>query len=207
MNGYDHIPQSHVTKSVDVAYEWLMQGKILAYPTESVWGLGSHPFDEQAINRLLALKKRPTNKGMIVLTSDESYIEVFFKNLSKARQDQIIKSWYANDRRQASTWLFDIPKGVDVPRSVRGEHESLGIRVIHHPKIAALCDLFAANDTGNPFGFLLSTSCNIGGQAPARDFFMAWDYFGDGVYYLLGDTLGYDKPSQIINANTGEVVR
>lgn len=68
-----------ITHSADVAYEWVMQGRILAYPTESVWGLGCHAFDVQAVNKLLALKQRPVEKGVIVLTSDESYIDVFLK--------------------------------------------------------------------------------------------------------------------------------
>lgn len=200
--------REYVTDSVDVAYEWVKQGRILAYPTESVWGLGCHAFDVQAVNRLLALKQRPAEKGVIVLTSDKSCIDVFLKNLPKARQDDIIKSWACvDDRQQASTWLFDIPDGVYIPPCVRGKHENLAIRVIHHAKIAKLCDLFATADNHNPFGFLVSTSCNIGGQAPAPDFDTAWEYFGDGICYLLGDTLGYDKPSQIINANTGQVVR
>lgn len=196
-----------ITHSAGVAYEWIMQGRILAYPTESVWGLGCHAFDVQAVNKLLALKQRPAEKGVIVLTSDESYIDVFLKNLPKTRQDDVIKSWAcANDRRQASTWLFDIPDGVSIPPCVRGKHESLAIRVINHAKIAKLCDLLATHDN-NPFGFLMSTSCNVGGQVPARDFETAWRYFGDKVCYLLSDTLGYDKPSQIIHAITGQVVR
>lgn len=198
----------YITHSVDIAYKWVMQGKILAYPTESVWGLGCNAFDIQAVNRLLALKQRPIEKGMIVLISNEFYIDVFLKNLPNTRQDDIIKSWErSNDRRQASTWLFGIPQGVDIPPYMRGRHESLAIRVINHTKIAKLCDLLAINDNNNPFGFLMSTSCNVGGQAPAYDFDTAWEYFGDSVCYLFGDTLGYDKPSQIIHANTGQVVR
>lgn len=197
-----------VTTDVQVAYQWLKQGKVLAYPTESVWGIGCDAFNERAVNRLLTLKNRPTEKGLIVLTATEFYVQDFLNTLPQTRQREIIASWKNNkDSQQATTWLFAIPHGIAIPQNVRGKHQSLAIRVINQAKVSILCDLLAMNKNFNPFGFLVSTSCNIGGEPPAHDFEMAFEYFGDKICYLLGETLNYNKPSQIKDSATGELLR
>lgn len=203
------MPKSdYITNNPEVAYEWLMQGKILAYPTESVWGLGCDAFNQKAVDGLLAIKNRPAHKGLIVLTATDFYVWDFLKILPASCQHEIIASWdYDKNRRQATTWLFDIPDGVVIPQNVRGEHQSLAIRVINQAKVSMLCDLLAINKNPNHFGFLVSTSCNLNGEPPAKDFATAHAYFGDKVCYLLGETLNFDKPSQIKNAKTGELVR
>lgn len=197
---------SFVTDDINVAKLWLKQGKLLAYPTESVWGLGCDAFNKQAIEHLLVLKNRPKEKGLIVLTADVSYIQEFTKPLLKKHQSDIIKSWQGgNQHQQATTWLFDVPLHVDIPKWLMGEYNTLAIRIINHNKIAKLCESLVAQT--NPYGFLVSTSCNVTGFAPAHDFEMAFDYFGEQVYYLLGRTLGYHKPSIIKNATTGQLLR
>lgn len=207
-NFQNNVDNQLVTDDPNVAYDWLIQGKLLAYPTESVWGLGCDAFNEQAVNELLTLKNRPTKKGLIVLTATDFYVWDFLKNLPPSRQHDIITSWdYDKNRRQATTWLFDIPDKIHIPQNVRGEHTSLAIRVINHAKVSKVCDLLATNKSPNRFGFLVSTSCNPNGESPARDFATAYEYFGDKVCYLLGDTLGFDKPSQIKDSRTGELLR
>uniref|UniRef100_UPI0019827226 L-threonylcarbamoyladenylate synthase n=1 Tax=Pseudomonas viridiflava TaxID=33069 RepID=UPI0019827226 len=42
-------------------------GGVIAYPTEAVWGLGCDPWNAQAVERLLALKQRPVEKGLILV--------------------------------------------------------------------------------------------------------------------------------------------
>lgn len=197
-----------VTDNPEVAYKWLAQGKILAYPTESVWGLGCDAFNQKAVDELLVLKSRPAHKGLIVLTATEFFVQDFLNPLPHSRQHEIIASWdYSKDSRQATTWLFDIPDGVIISPNVRGKHHSLAIRVINHAKVSMVCNLLAINKNSNRFGFLVSTSCNPNGEPPAKDFEAAFAYFGDKVGYLLGETLNFDKPSQIKNAKTGELVR
>src|SRR5690606_24488919 len=47
----------------------LHAGGVIAYPTEAVWGLGCNPFDEAAVQRLLAIKQRPVDKGLILIAA------------------------------------------------------------------------------------------------------------------------------------------
>lgn len=195
------------------ASEWLDAGNLLAYPTEAVWGIGCDPFNEQAVKNLLVLKDRPIEKGLIVVTPSDFYVHEFLAQLSLEQQEIIIDSW-DNPSNQATTWLFPIPPNLKrpIPHWLTGKHQSLAIRQISHAKIACLCDMFTILRTKhpeNPYGFLVSTSCNPSGQAPATTLEQAQAYFAEfpNVGYFDGDTLGYTKPSQIKDAITGELVR
>ena len=64
-----------ITTSVTEAAECLQQGQVLAYPTEAVWGLGCDPFNEQAFQKILELKQRPIEKGVILLAGHISQVE------------------------------------------------------------------------------------------------------------------------------------
>jgi L-threonylcarbamoyladenylate synthase len=55
---------------LSAAVEWLQHGGVIAYPTEAVWGVGCDPFDETAVRRLLAIKERPVEKGLILIAAD-----------------------------------------------------------------------------------------------------------------------------------------
>lgn len=55
---------------VQQAARVVRQGGVIAYPTEAVWGLGCDPWNETAVERLLALKERPMHKGLILVADD-----------------------------------------------------------------------------------------------------------------------------------------
>ena len=47
----------------------LSAGGVIAYPTEAVWGLGCDPFNEKAVMKLLEIKNRPVEKGLILIAA------------------------------------------------------------------------------------------------------------------------------------------
>src|SRR3546814_1749095 len=53
----------------------LHAGGVIAYPTEAVWGLGCDPFDEAAVLRLLAIKQRPVDKGLILIAASVAQLD------------------------------------------------------------------------------------------------------------------------------------
>ena len=193
---------------LDAVQQFLQAGNLLAYPTEAVWGIGCDPFNETAVKQILAIKRRPIEKGMIVITGDIAHIQPFLQPLPQEVVNTIATSWQSSDA-QATTWLLPIPASLQrkIPEWVTGGRDSLAIRVISHPMIAKLCNHIAHVDHNNPFGFLVSTSCNLSGLTPANDFAAAYHYFGDAIGYLLGDTLGFVRPSQIFDALTQQQVR
>lgn len=206
------MPKPNVTDDPFLAGEWLKQGKLLAYPTESVWGLGCNAFDKQAVMNLLALKKRAVDKGLIVLTASDFYIRELLEFLPLVAQKQIIDSWSEQRHqygKQATTWVLPLSDSLatPIPTWVAGDKNSVAVRKISHAKVSILCDCLALGGVGNPYGFLVSTSCNLSDSSPAVSFDEAYTYFGDGIYYLLGDTLDFDKPSCIRDGLSGRALR
>ena len=207
-----------ITDSVIQAAHWLKQGQLLAYPTESVWGIGCDPFNQQAVMQLLAIKQRPIEKGMIVVTDSPSRLTALLDGLTVVERQTVLDSWqdYSINAtaKQAHTWLLAIPKNlpITIPLWITGAHDSVAVRVIDHPLVKQLCAQMVSES--NPYGFIVSTSCNPSGHSPARSLSEAQTYFLDdrmylneGVCYLQGETLGYQLPSQIGDALTGQVIR
>ena len=227
--------QPLITDSVVEAARWLQQGQLLAYPTESVWGIGCDPFNQQAVQQLLAIKQRPLEKGMIVVTDSASRLTALLDYLSDEQRQLVLDSWRNDsnsdaDTKQAHTWLLPLAPNlpVAIPAWITGTHNSVAVRVIDHPFVQQLCQQVVS--AHNPYGFVVSTSCNPSGQPPALSLADAQSYFlnnnnvanisphlytndsaningNEQVGYLKGETLGYLLPSQISDALTGQVIR
>lgn len=194
------------TQLVQVA-RFLRLGGVLAYPSESVWGMGCDAFDECAIRQVLYLKSRTKDKGLIVLTDSVQKILPLLVDLPSDTQEQILDTLHATSnstKNQATTWLLPI-SSLDMPDLLTGAFDSLAVRVTTHPVLVQLCKLMTHKN--NPYGFLVSTSCNPSGQKPATDLNMAYQYFQDKISYLDSFPLGFDKPSRIIDAQTGAIIR
>ena len=194
-------------------------------------GIGCDPFDESAVAQLLAIKRRPVDKGMIVVTDDIKRIAPLLASLNTKQRQSVTDSWQPllnrypinqqainSQVQQAQTWLLPLPESLEVtmPSWITGIHNSVAVRVIAHPLIQQLCAQMVSVD--NPFGFIVSTSCNPAGKPPALSLAQAQAYFdnsndigqdnsANNVGYLIGETLGYQLPSQIRNALTGQVIR
>ena len=126
----------------------LRAGSVIAYPTEAVWGLGCDPGNETAVMKLLALKQRPVEKGMILIAADVAQLQgwVRLDALAADRRQAVLDSWPG-----ANTWI--VPAGPLAPRWITGEHSGIAVRVSAHPVVVALCEGFG--------GALVSTSANI----------------------------------------------
>ena len=178
-----------------------------------MWGIGCDPYDQAAVQRILDIKQRPQAKGMIVITDSIERLTPLLESLNDTERQQVVESWQTEDDRgephnnQAQTWLLPIPQtlATTMPAWITGEHQTIAVRVIAHPLIRELCQQMVS--THNPFGLLVSTSCNPSEQVPASTFEAAYAYFGEQIGYLQANTLDYTLPSQIRDAMTGAIVR
>lgn len=171
----------------------LQAGGIVAYPTEAVYGLGCDPLNPEAVTRLLAIKQRPWQKGMILIASRQEQLAPYLASIAPAVQEKLSQSWPG-----PVTWL--LPASPGVPWWLRGEHPTLAVRVTAHPLAVALCESF-----GGP---LVSTSANLAGHEPAHSALTVQRELGREVDYILHGELGdSDKPTEIRDAVTGRVVR
>ncbi len=171
----------------------LQAGGIVAYPTEAVYGLGCDPNNPEAVIRLLALKHRPWQKGMILIASALEQLDPYLLPLSPQNAERVQPTWPG-----PVTWL--LPARQEVPWWLRGEHQTLAVRVTAHPLAAALCDAF-----GGP---LVSTSANLAGHEPARSALRVRRDLGEMVDYILHGALGtLAQPTEIRDAETGRIIR
>lgn len=192
---------------INAVSEYLHDGGVLAYPTESVWGLGCDAYNTQALDRIIALKNRDLGKGLIVLSDAasrlQSLLSVSHETIDLDGLEQAARDYTACHQR-ALTWLLPI-KPDHLPKILTGDHDTLAVRITTHPMMSQLCTQLVSEH--NPYGFLVSTSCNLSGQPPARTLEEAMAYFGDAVAYLDTKTLGFDQPSCIQDISTGQILR
>lgn len=179
---------------VKYAAEVVRSGGLVAHPTEAVWGLACDPFNEQAVSRLLALKKRPVDKGVILVSG---CIEHFYPLLNALPEE--LQRRFMLEAECPTTWLVPDIYNI-VPPLIKGRFSSVALRLSRHPLTVAL-----SQQLDSP---LVSTSANPAGKPPAKDLRQARRYFYKGVDYLLGGKLGgYSKPSVIRDLVTGDALR
>ncbi|URJ23584.1 Sua5/YciO/YrdC/YwlC family protein [Blochmannia endosymbiont of Camponotus sp. C-003] len=172
----------------------LNQGKVIIYPTESMFGLGCDPDNKQAISTLLKIKNRSWRKGLILIAANYTqllkYIDDSF--LNENQQSQVFSTWPG-----PVTWVF--PAKSNTPYWLTGQFSSLAVRVIHFELIQHLCLAF-----GKP---LVSTSANLSGQPPARTIKEIHEQLGHNMPIMYEDILGRSNPSEIRDVMTGKLIR
>ena len=170
----------------------LRRGGLIAYPTESCYGLGCDPDNRAAVLRLLRLKVRPQSKGLILIASRYQQVARYLQPLTLPQQ-QVLSEAGA----QAVTYLMPVRKSA--PRWLRGEHETLAVRLTAHPFARQLCR--EVNSA------LVSTSANRSGQRSARSYVECQRLFGKKVWVLPGQVGKRRQPSTIRAWLDGRIVR
>jgi L-threonylcarbamoyladenylate synthase len=170
----------------------LKTGGIIAYPTEAVYGLGCSPFNQAAVTRLLKIKQRPWQKGLILIAANYAQLATFLEPLSQTIQQRVFATWPG-----AITWL--LPAKPWVPCWLRGQSNLLAVRVTAHPQTKALCQYW-----GNA---LVSTSANISGHPACRTAFKVRCINAHIDYILPGKVGQRQRPSEIRDALTNKVLR
>jgi L-threonylcarbamoyladenylate synthase len=168
-------------------------GGVIAYPTEAVYGLGCDPLNSQAVLRLLALKQRPMEKGLILIAADQTQLAPYLAPLDNEQQTKLDATWPG-----PVTWL--IPARAETPLWLRGLHDTIAVRVTAHPLAAALC-----RELGHA---LVSTSANPAGKTSARSALKVRQYFGNQLDFVLHGPLGNQiTPTEICDLDTGRIIR
>lgn len=170
----------------------LKRGGVIAYPTESCYGLGCDPRNRRAVMKLLRLKGRPQHKGLILIGSDFRQLQPYAAPLDNAQWQKIAPTWPG-----PITWL--LPAARTTPAWLRGSHKSIAVRVSAHPLAARLCQALGMA--------LVSTSANRTGMEPARSYRQCVRQFGARVFTVPGQTGRRRRPSTIMDLVSGGVMR
>ena len=170
----------------------LARGGMIAYPTESCYGLGCDPRNRNAVLCLLKLKQRTQRKGLILIAGRFAQISPYLSPLTLSDQTTL-----KADGAKAITWLM--PARQSCPRWLRGAHDTLAVRLTAHREAARLC-----NELNMA---LVSTSANFSGGKPARTYSQCRRLFGAQVWVLSGQVGKRKKPSTIRAWRDGSIIR
>ena len=171
----------------------MLAGGVIAYPTEAVFGLGCLPQRREAVERVLAIKRRSWRKGLLLIGADLAQLERFVVLPPEPRRSEILASWPG-----PVTWV--LPAQPRTPRWLSGGRNTVAVRLTDHPLARRLC---AA--VGHA---LVSTSANVSRRPPPRDLRRVRRELGRKVDYVLaGELGGLAKPTVIKDGRTGKVLR
>ncbi|MDO5686669.1 MAG: L-threonylcarbamoyladenylate synthase [Neisseria sp.] len=172
----------------------LQRGGLIAYPTESCYGLGCLPQHAPALRRLIRLKKRPADKGLIVILSQFNQLNNIVFRLPETQKKVLCERW------NESSTTFLLPAHANTLPCLRGvKHRTVGVRIPHHRGAKNLCrDLNHA---------LVSSSANRARKRPCKSEREVRRRFGKAVEIIGGRIGGYRQPSTIIDWKSGKVLR
>jgi len=179
--------------AVNIAASLMREGAVIAYPTEAVWGLGCDPHNRAAIARLLRIKGRSADKGLIQVAASIEQLQPALAGLDDQLITRLDSSWPG-----PVTWL--VPDNGSAHPLVRGHFSTVALRVSAHPLVAALCDAF-----GGP---IVSTSANFSGDPAPRWPWQVQRQLGRSLDFLLAGSVGANsKPSEIRDLISGGIIR
>jgi L-threonylcarbamoyladenylate synthase len=175
------------------ALEQIEMRRVLAYPTETVYGFGGG-IDRDSVDALVALKRRPPGKPFLLLIAGPDMIE---------RLDLVLPTYAANlvARHWPGPLTLVLPGGEKrVPSRLRGPEGGIAVRWTSHPAVMRL--IRAHGDA------ITSTSANIPGVPPATSAAEILSQWGDAVArgrlrVLDGGTLTPSQPSTVLDC-TGQ---
>ena len=170
--------------TIKLAVETLEEGGVIAYPSEGVWGLGCDPFNQSAVMKILELKSRSVDKGLILVASSLEQLTPLLSDLPPEYQKLLVKACPGPD-----TWLIPDPSQF-IPPWIKGQFATVAVRISEHPLIKAMCDKFS--------GAVVSTSANPAGLLPAKTQAEVQHYFPSELDYILSGELGSANGPSVI---------
>jgi len=173
----------------------LRAGGVVAHATEGVWGLACDPDDRSAVARILTLKGRSVDLGLILIAQNPSVFAGELACLTEADRQAAVDAWPG-----AATFIVPNRAPVPWPQWITGEHTGVAVRVPGHEQARHMCAAFG--------GAVVSTSANPSGRLAAVTELKARAYFGQRVdFYLPGEVLNAGSPSTIYDFASAETLR
>lgn len=166
-------------------------GGVIAYPTDTIYGLGCDPYNQRAVELINTIKQRPLDKQFILLASDIEQVRPLLQldddQEKTIEQNTEPTSWVVKANQKTPAWLVD-------------ENNTITIRISKHANIERLCSILGHA--------IISTSANVSGKRPARNTLDLHKYFHSYVDKILAsDQIQMTRPSKIIRLCDNEIIR
>ena len=171
--------------------EVISRGGVIAFRTDTFYGLGADPFNADAVQKIKHLKGREGDKPILVVISDHDQVNRLIGKRSHAFSELTKKFWPG-----ALTIIGEAV--VDLPEDLTAATKTLGVRLPDNDKVRALIRACG--------GALTATSANPSGEPPARSATAVASYFGERVDLIIdGGDVDTDAPSTVVDATTEQV--
>lgn len=163
-------------KNKDEIINVLTKGGVIAYVTDTVWGLGCLPNNESAVKKIYEIKKREAQKPLILMSNDIYPLLDYVKPISKIGQI-LIKKYFPG----ALTIVTD--KSENTPDYITSSMPTVGIRVPDNEVFREICEII-------PGHVLATTSANLSHQPSAKTYEQALENMS-GLADLIIEDYGY----------------
>ena len=166
----------------------ISDGGVIAFRTDTFYGLGADPFNATAVARIRELKGREENKPILLLLSDASVADRFIADRSQAFEDVARKFW------PGPLTIVGVAVA-NLPPEITAGTGTVGVRVPADESVREL-----VRECG---GALTATSANPSGREPARSAEGVKEYFGDFVDLVIdGGEVTATEPSTVLDVTT-----
>ena len=168
---------------------------VIAFVTDTVWGLGCLPSSEKAVKKIYEIKHRESKKPLILMSYDIYPLFDYVNQPIEKEAQRLIKKYFPG----ALTLVLD--KTENTPNYMTSGLSTVGIRVPDNKTFGDICK----NIDGH---VLATTSANISGEPPALTYDEAVNYIGDKVDYVV-ESLGYEaqgRASTVAGFKDGKAV-
>ncbi len=176
------------TAALAHAVRLLRAGKVIAFPTDTVYGVGASGFNERAIEQLYIVKDRPRDKAIPYLLANAADLSLVAREIPEAARLLAKQFW-------PGALTLVVPAAARVPRLLLAGGDRVATRVPNHPTTRALIDALRAP--------LAATSANLSGaRDPASAPEVLAQLNGRIPFILDGGTTRGNVPSTIVDVTT-----
>ena len=157
----------------------LQAGELVAFPTETVYGLGADAANPDAVARIFAAKGRPADHPLIVHLAGDGYLERWARDIPKS-------AWELAEAFWPGPLTMILPRGPETPYAVTGGQETVGVRVPAHPIALELLREYARAGGGRDgMSGIAAPSANKFGRISPTEAAHVREELGDAVALIL----------------------
>ena len=172
------------------AGELVSKGGIIAFRTDTFYGLGVDPLKQAAVEALIKLKGREEGKPILVIVSDPEYVDHFIAKRSHAFNQLVSKFW-------PGPLTLVGQAHAHLSRELTAGTGTVGVRLPNDDRVRELVRVCG--------GALTGTSANVSGAAPSRNAVEVRNQFPAGIDLIIDDgEVEVTEPSTVIDVTTDE---
>lgn len=176
---------NNMEEEIKLAVDLLKSGKVILYPTDTIWGIGCDATQPKPVERIYRMKQRFESKSMIILLDNPDKLALYVKKVPAIAYDLI--------ERYHEPLTIIYPDAMNVARNVIAEDGTVAIRIVRDEFCRKMISLFKRP--------VVSTSANLSGQPAPIIFSKIPDEITEGVDHIVNynrQVIIRTKPSTII---------